>query len=408
MRLAKRMSRLGTETAFEVLAQVNALRAAGRDIIAFSIGEPDVDTPANIRQVAKRAIDEGWTHYTPSAGISPLREAIAEEVNRTRGTSYTAANVVVTPGGKPTIFYTMLALVEAGDEVIYPNPGFPIYESMIEFAGGRAVPLPLEEAHAFSFDVEKLERLVSPRTRLLILNSPQNPTGGVVPRESLERVAELATRHGFWVLSDEIYSRLVYDGEFRSVTAFDGMQERTIILDGHSKTYAMTGWRLGYGVMPEPLAEASARLMTNSNSCTAAFTQVAGVEAIRGDQSEAEAMKELFRERRTMMVEGLNAIDGFSCLTPAGAFYAWPNVTGACAHLGLADSKALQNYLLYDAGVAALGRHCFGRRAENEKDEYLRFSYAASSQAIKDGLQRIRQAVADPARASAFVAARTS
>lgn len=402
MRFAKRMSRLGTETAFEVLAQVNALKARGRDIISFSIGEPDFDTPANIREAGKKAIDEGWTHYTPSAGIMSLRETIAGEVNRTRGTDYGAENVVVTPGGKPTIFFSMLALIQDGDEVIYPNPGFPIYQSMIEFVGAKAVSLPLEESHAFSFDVDRLEALISPRTRMLIINSPQNPTGGVVPAESLQRVAELATQHDLWVLSDEIYSRMVYDGDFQSVSSLDGMKQRTIILDGHSKTYSMTGWRLGYGVMPEPLAEASARLMTNSNSCTAAFTQMAGVEAIAGDQSEAERMKKVLSRRRSLMVDGLNGIEGFSCLLPAGAFYAWPNVTEACSNLGLPDSKGLQNYLLHGAGVAALGRDCFGRRDAAEDQEYLRFTYAASEEAISEGLERISEAVADPGRARAF------
>ncbi len=331
-----------------------------------------------------------------------FRKAIASYINGTRGTVYSPENVVVTPGAKPIMFYVILALAESGDEVVYPNPGFPIYESMIDFAGATAVPLPLEEKHAFSFDVEKLETLVSDATRLLIINSPQNPTGGVVPKESLARVAELAVKHDFVVLSDEIYSRLVWDGEFQSITQFPGMAERTVILDGHSKTYAMTGWRLGYGCMPEELAAAIAKLMTNSNSCTAAFTQIAGTEALEGDQSGADMMRDTFAERRDIIVDGLNAIDGISCLSPAGAFYVWPNVTEVCAKLDLPDSKALQNYLLFEAGVAVLGRQCFGRRADDEDQEYIRFSYAASSEVIREGLKRIEEATADVERARAW------
>ena len=402
MKLANRMSRLGTETAFEVLAQVNALKAEGRDIVVFSIGEPDFDTPVNIRDAAKNALDDGYTHYTPSAGMQDLREVLAAEINRTRGTDYTFENALVTPGAKPIMFFGIMAIVGEGDEVIYPNPGFPIYESMIDFVGAKAVPLPLEEKHAFSFDVDKLEKLVSNDTQLLIINSPQNPTGGVVPRESLERVAELAQKYDFWVLSDEIYSRLVYDGQFQSITQFEGMTERTLLLDGHSKTFAMTGWRLGYGLMPVKLAEAMSRLMTNCNSCTAAFTQVAGKEAITGPQENVEAMKQIFHERRHLIVDGLNAIDGISCLSPAGAFYAWPNVTEMCDNLNLPDSKALQNYLLYEAGVAVLGRQCFGRRAGDEDQEYVRVSYAASTEAIQEGLKRIKEAGADRERAEKF------
>ncbi len=406
MKLAERMSRLGTETAFEVLAQVNALRAQGRDITAFSIGEPDFDTPKNIREAAKKALDEGQTHYNPSAGIPALREAAANEVNKTRGTSYTPDNVVVVPGGKPIIFYTILAFADVGDEVIYPNPGFPIYESVIDFVGAKAVSLPLEEKFAFSFDPDRLASLVSDKTKLVILNSPQNPTGGVVPKEDLQKVAELAHKHDFYVLSDEIYSRMVYDGTFQSITQFDGMVDRTIILDGHSKTYAMTGWRLGYGVMPKALADSMARLMTNSNSCTATFTQIAGAEAITGPQDEAEAMMKTFHGRRDLIVGLLNGIDGITCLTPAGAFYVWPNVTGVCEKLGLPDSKALQDYLLYEGGVAALGRQCFGRRADDEDQEYLRFSYAASDEMIKKGMKLVAEATADTERAKKFMASR--
>jgi aspartate/methionine/tyrosine aminotransferase len=332
-----------------------------------------------------------------------FREVLADYINRTRGTDYAPANVVVTPGAKPIMFFTILALADEGDEVVYPNPGFPIYESMIDFVGAKAVPLPLVEEHAFSFDADRLEDLVSEKTRLLILNSPQNPTSGVVPRESLQKVAELAQKYDFYVLSDEIYSRLVYDGEFQSITQFPGMTERTIILEGHSKTYAMTGWRLGYGVMPEELAVAIGQLMTNSNSCTSDFTQMAGIEAITGPQDGADRMKQIFQERRDIIVDGLNAIEGITCLKPEGAFYVWPNVTGVCQTLGLPDSKALQNYLLHEAGVAVLGRQCFGRRAPEEDQEYVRFSYASSIDAIREGLKRIEEAVGDTDRAQAFL-----
>jgi aspartate aminotransferase len=290
MRLAERMSRLGTETAFEVLARAKALEAQGREIIHLEIGEPDFDTPAHIKAAAVRALEEGWTHYTPAAGIPALREAIADYIRRTRGIPVGPEHVVVVPGGKPIMFFAILALVEEGDEVIYPNPGFPIYESMIRFVGARPVPLRLRMENEFRVDVEELARLITPRTRMLILNSPANPTGGVLTREDLEAIAELCLKHDLVVLSDEIYSRILYEGEHISIASFPGMLERTIILDGFSKTYAMTGWRLGYGVMPEPLAEAVTRLMINSNSCTAAFTQIAGIAALTGPQDEVDRM----------------------------------------------------------------------------------------------------------------------
>ena len=290
MKLAQRMNHLGTETAFEVLARAKRLEAQGRDIIHLEIGEPDFETPQHIKDAAVRALADGWTHYGPSAGLPEMREAAAEYVASTRGAPVDPEQVVVTPGAKPIIFYTALALLDAGDEVIYPNPGFPIYESMIDYVGARRVPLRLEEEHGFAFDPGVLDELVTDRTRLLILNSPHNPTGGVLPIEVLERVAELAQRHDFYVLSDEIYSRIVYEGEHRSVYSLDGMRERTIILEGHSKAYAMTGWRLGFGVMPVELARHVARLQTNSASCTCSFTQIAGVEALRGPQDSVDAM----------------------------------------------------------------------------------------------------------------------
>ena len=284
MRLAERMGRLGTETAFEVLARVKRLEAEGRHIISFAIGEPDFDTPAHIKQAGIRAIENNETHYGPSAGIMPLREAIAEYISKTRDLSVDPEEVVVTPGAKPIIFFTILALVDPGDEVLYPNPGFPIYESVINFVGGKPVPLPLLEEKDFSFDIDYLRSKVSDKTKLLIINSPQNPTGGVLSKKDLEAIAELALKYDFMVLSDEVYSRIIFDGEFYSISQIPGMKERTIILDGFSKTYAMTGWRLGYGVMRKDLAEHIARLETNSESCTATFTQFAGVEALRGPQ----------------------------------------------------------------------------------------------------------------------------
>ncbi len=384
MRLAQRMSRLGTETAFEVLARAKALEAQGREIIHLEIGEPDFDTPAHIKAAAVRALEEGYTHYTPAAGIPALREAIAEYVRCTRGIPVGPEQVVVVPGGKPIMFFAILALVEEGDEVIYPNPGFPIYESMIRFVGGRPVPLRLRMENEFRVDVEELARLITPRTRMLILNSPANPTGGVLTREDLAAIAELCLRHDLVVLSDEIYSRILYEGEHVSIASFPGMAERTIILDGFSKTYAMTGWRLGYGVMPEPLAEAVTRLMINSNSCTAAFTQMAGIAALTGPQDEVERMVAAFRERREVIVEGLNRLPGFRCLKPKGAFYAFPNIEGT----GM-SSRELATYLLEEAGVAVLSGTAFGEYGEG----FLRLSFANSIENIQKALERIEKAL---------------
>ncbi len=384
MRLAQRMSRLGTETAFEVLARAKALEAQGREIIHLEIGEPDFDTPAHIKAAAVRALEEGYTHYTPAAGIPALREAIAEYVRRTRGIPVGPEHVVVVPGGKPIMFFAILALVEEGDEVIYPNPGFPIYESMIRFVGGWPVPLRLRMENEFRVDVEELARLITSRTRMLILNSPANPTGGVLTREDLAAIAELCLRHDLVVLSDEIYSRILYEGEHVSIASLPGMAERTIILDGFSKTYAMTGWRLGYGVMPEPLAEAVTRLMINSNSCTAAFTQMAGIAALTGPQDEVERMVAAFRERREVIVEGLNRLPGFRCLKPKGAFYAFPNIEGT----GM-SSRELAAYLLEEAGVAVLSGTAFGEYGEG----FLRLSFANSIENIRKALERIEKAL---------------
>lgn len=391
---AKRMSRLGTETAFTVLAQVKKLEAEGNSIVSFCIGEPDFDTPKNIRDAAKKALDDGYTHYGPSTGLLVARQAYAEYLNSTRkNVTYSADEIVITPGGKPVMFYAILLLADDDDEIIYPNPGFPIYESMIDFVDAKAVPLPLLEEKEFVFDVNELERLISPKTKMLILNSPQNPCGGVIQKDDLEKVAKLAVEHDLWVLSDEIYSRILYGEEFESITQFPGMKERTIILEGHSKTYAMTGWRLGYGAMNKELAMAIGQLMTNSSSCTASFTQIAGVEAYKGPQDETEEMVKRFQARRDLIVNGLNDIKGVTCLSPRGAFYVFPNVTEACKNLGFKDSVELQNYLLNEAGVAVLARTCFGARNEGESEEYIRLSYATSEDNIKEGLKRIKAAL---------------
>jgi len=383
LRLARRMSRLGTETAFEVLNKARALERQGKSIIHLEIGEPDFDTPANVVEAGIEALRQGWTHYGPSAGLPELRQALAEYVSRTRGVKVTSDEVVVVPGGKPIIFFTILALIEEGDEVIFPNPGFPIYESMIHYVGGRALPIHLREERDFSLDVNELASLISDRTRLIILNSPQNPTGGVLERRELEQIAEIVGDRNLMVLSDEIYSRLLFDGGLHvSIMSVPGMQERTILLDGFSKTYAMTGWRMGYGVMRPDLAGHMTRLMTNSNSCTASFTQVAGIEAIRGEQSSVDHMRDEFQRRRDMFVAGLNKIKGFSCRMPKGAFYVFPNITKTGW-----KSKPLADTLLEEAGVAALSGTAFGEFGEG----YLRFSVANSLEHLQQALDRIDQ-----------------
>jgi len=384
--LAGRMQRLGTETAFVVLARAKALEAQGRDIVHLEIGEPDFDTPPNIVARAVAALQQGETHYGPAAGKPEVRRAFAEYIARDRGLDVGPDNVVVTPGGKPIMYFVMTALADEGDEVIYPNPGFPIYESVINFLGAKAVPLQLSEAKDFSFDIADLERLISDRTKLLILNSPQNPTGGVLSGADLDAIARLAVKHDFWVLSDEIYSKIIYEGTHESIATRPGMLERTVILDGHSKTYAMTGWRLGYGVMPKELADAVAKLQTNCNSCTASFTQLAGVEALTGPQDAALAMVAEFRARRDLLVEGLNAIPGISCRKPHGAFYVFPNVS----QLGRKSSE-IESLLLDKYGVAALSGTAFGRFGEG----YLRFSYANSQPQIRKALERVRAMSAD-------------
>ena len=383
LQLARRMSRLGTETAFEVLNKARALERQGKSVVHLEIGEPDFDTPANVIDAGVDALRKGWTHYGPSAGLPDLRQALAEYVSRTRGVKVTSDEVGVVPGGKPIIFFTILALVDDGDEVIYPNPGFPIYESMIDYVGGRAVPVHLKEERDFALDVNELAALINDRTRLIILNSPQNPTGGVLERSDIEQIAKVIGDRNIMVLSDEIYSRLLFDGgQHFSIMSVPGMQERTILLDGFSKTYAMTGWRMGYGVMRPDLAAHMTRLMTNSNSCTASFTQVAGIEAIKGDQSSVDHMRDEFQRRRDMFVAGLNKIKGFSCRMPKGAFYAFPNITATGW-----KSKPLADALLEQAGVASLSGASFGEYGEG----YLRFSVANSLENLQLALDRIDQ-----------------
>jgi aspartate aminotransferase len=384
MKLAERMSRIGVESAFDVLVRARALEAQGRSVIHLEIGEPDFPTPAHIVEAAKKALDEGWTHYGPTAGQPELREAIARYVSRTRGIPVRAANVSVVPGGKPIIFFPMLALLEPGDEVIYPNPGFPIYESMIRYLGATPVPMPLEESRGFSFDLNLFRDRLTDRTKMVVLNSPQNPTGGVIPREDLQEIARMLADRDVIVLSDEIYSRIYYQGEPpASITQFPGMIERTIILDGFSKTWAMTGWRMGYGVMPPWLVDAVTKLMVNSNSCTASFTQRAGLAALDGPQDCVEEMVAEFRRRRDAICRGLNEVPGFRCAIPGGAFYAFANVKGT----GM-GSKELADMLLTDFGVSCLNGGCFGEYGEG----YIRFSYANSLANLMEAVERIKKA----------------
>ena len=374
------MSRLGTETAFEVLNRARALEKKGKEIIHLEIGEPDFDTPANIIEAGVDALYMGWTHYGPAAGLPDLRQTIADYVSRTRNVPVSSEEVVVVPGGKPIIFFTILALIEAGDEVIYPNPGFPIYESMINYSLGKAIPIRLREERDFSVDVKELASLISDRTKLIILNSPHNPTGGTLTKKDVLEIAEAIGDRNILILSDEIYSRLIFEGEHFSIMSVPGFKERTILLDGFSKTYAMTGWRMGYGVMRPDLAVPIARLMTNSTSCTASFTQVAGIAALRGDQSSVDKMSAEFKRRRDAFVAGLNKIKGFSCRLPKGAFYVFPNITKTGW-----PSKKLADALLEEAGVACLSGTAFGEYGEG----YLRFSVANSLENLNAALTKI-------------------
>ncbi|HKF21365.1 MAG TPA: pyridoxal phosphate-dependent aminotransferase [Candidatus Angelobacter sp.] len=380
LKLAKRMAGLGSETAFEVLARARALEAQGHDIIHLEIGEPDFDTPANVVDTGIDALRQGWTHYTPSAGLPALREAVAEEVSRTRGVKCTSDEVIIVPGGKPTIFFAFMSLVEEGDEVIYPNPGFPIYESMISFLRAKAVPLHLREEKDFRLDPNELADLITDRTRLIVLNSPHNPTGSVLEEQDVRDIATAIGDRDIMVLSDEIYSRLIFEGEHISLMSIPGMKDRTIMLDGFSKTYAMTGWRLGYGVMRADLAQQFSRLMMNVNSCTASFTQVAGIEALRGDQTSVEQMCREFQRRRDGFVKHINQIKGFHCRVPKGAFYTFPSIRATGW-----TSKKLADALLDQAGVACLAGTAFGAFGEG----YLRFSIANSMENLEKALDRI-------------------
>jgi len=379
------METLGTETAFEVLAKAKALEKLGKDVVHLEIGEPDFDTPKNIKEVAIKAINAGYTHYGPSAGIPELRETIAQYISKTRGIKVESDEVVVTPGAKPIMFFSILALVNPGEEVLYPNPGFPIYESMVNFVGAKPVPIPLKEENDFRLDHEYVKGKITKKTKMIILNSPENPTGGVLTREDLKVIADcIAERDDVLVLSDEIYSRIVYEGKHESIASLPGMKEKTILLDGFSKTYAMTGWRLGYGVMRKDLAQKIAQLQTNSNSCTCTFIQMAGVEALKGSQTEPERMDAEFKKRREVIVSGLNDIKGITCKKPRGAFYVFPNITGT----GM-DCRKLGDYLLNEAGVAVLPGTSFGKYGEG----YLRLSFANSVENIKKAIDRISKAL---------------
>jgi aspartate/methionine/tyrosine aminotransferase len=384
MKLSQKLARLGTESAFKVLAKAQALEAKGVDVVHLEIGEPDFDTPKNICEAAIKAIGEGQTHYCGSQGIAPLRVEIAKETGKTRGISVEPERVVVTPGAKPIMFYTILALLEEGDEAIYPNPGFPIYESMINFTGAKAVPIPLREELDFRLDLDELKSKVTPRTRLIIINSPHNPTGGILEENDVRVIADIARQHDIIVLSDEIYEHIIYEGKLYSIASLPGMLDRTIILNGFSKTFAMTGWRLGYGILPLELVGAITPLIVNSVSCTTAFNQYAGIEALTGPQDSVVRMVDEFKRRRDLIVDGLNEIPGISCLRPKGAFYAFPNIK----KLGV-SSAHFADYLLQEAGVATLAGTDFGKYGEG----YLRLSYANSQENIKKALERINTAV---------------
>lgn len=381
---ANRMSRLGTESAFEVLAKAKSLEAQGKDIIHLEIGQPDFTTPMNVCEAAFKAMKDGHTGYCPSAGLPEFREVVAQHISETRKIDIHPDEVTVTPGAKPIIFFTILALVDDGDEVIYPEPGFPVYESVIDFIGGKAIPLPLREEVDFRFRIEDLVDSISDRTKLLILNSPQNPTGGTLTASDLTAIAELAQQHRFYILTDEVYSRLLYEGTHQSILSLPGMKEQTILIDGHSKTYAMTGWRLGYGVAPREIADKITRLTINSNSCTATFTQIAGIEALTGPQTFVTQMVNEFQKRRDVIVDGLNAINGIKCVKPLGSFYVFPNVT----ELPL-SCEEMADYLMDEVGVALLPGTAFGKFG----DGYLRLSYANSLENIENALERIETAI---------------
>jgi aspartate/methionine/tyrosine aminotransferase len=389
-RVSRRGESLGTENAFVVLAEVNDLVRQGRDVVSFCIGQPDFPTPGNVQDAAIAAIRAGKHGYTPSAGIDELRDAAARDMGKRRGLEIAPEEVVVAAGAKPFIAYTIASVTDygAGDEVVYPVPGFPIYESQILANGAVPVHLHLREARDFAFDPHELESQITPKTRLLILNSPHNPTGGSLKRDDLEAIAEVLRMHPqVWVFADEIYSRLLYDGEFISLASLEGMRDRTIISDGASKTWAMTGWRIGF-IANKTLAPVFTRWITNTESCASQISQWAAVEAITGPQQAAEAMRQSFLERRDLIVGLLNQVPGIECRTPGGAFYAWPNITEACRMAGCADSEEFRKRLLLEAGVAVLADIHFGRRVPGD-GQHIRFSYAASPEAIRDGIARV-------------------
>lgn len=383
-RFADRMSRLGGESAFEVLARAKVLEAQGKNVVHFEIGEPDFVTPKNIVEAGRKALDDGYTHYAPSQGYLPLRETIAEYAKKYKNVDTCADEVVVVPGGKPVMYYTFLALVNAGDEVIYPNPGFPIYQNLVQFVEAVPVPVDIKEENGFRLDINELKSKITSKTKLIILNSPANPTGGVLTSEDIDAVADAVAGKGIYVLSDEIYDRIVYSGNVKSIASIPGMKDWTIILDGFSKAYAMTGWRLGYSITNKELAKKITGLMTNSNSCVATFTQIAGIEALTGPQDAVTEMLEEFSKRREIIVNGLNSIKGISCRKPEGAFYAFPNITGT----GM-KSKEFADFLLNTAGVATLSGSSFGSCGEG----YLRLSYANSISNIELALERIEKAL---------------
>lgn len=383
-RFADRMSRLGGESAFEVLARAKVLEAQGKNVVHFEIGEPDFATPKNIVEAGRKALDDGYTHYAPSQGYLPLRETIAEYAKKYKNVDTCADEVVVVPGGKPVMYYTFLALVNAGDEVIYPNPGFPIYQNLVQFVEAVPVRVDIKEENGFRLDINELKSKITSKTKLIILNSPANPTGGVLTPEDIDAVADAVAGKGIYVLSDEIYDRIVYSGNVKSIASIPGMKDWTIILDGFSKAYAMTGWRLGYSITNKELAKKITGLMTNSNSCVATFTQIAGIEALTGPQDAVTEMLEEFSKRREIIVNGLNSIKGISCRKPEGAFYAFPNITGT----GM-KSKEFADFLLNTAGVATLSGSSFGSCGEG----YLRLSYANSISNIELALERIEKAL---------------
>ena len=384
MKLSSRQSRLGTETAFETLAKAKKLEAQGKNIVHLEIGEPDFDSPSYVIDAAKEALDQGFTHYGPSAGQPELRNAIAIHQGEFNGYSISPENVIVTPGGKPVMFFSILALIEEGDEVIYPNPGFPIYESMINYSGGKAVPMKLEESKDFNANIDDLRKLVTDKTKMMIINSPNNPCGSVTTKDDLEQIAEIAIENNIIVLSDEIYKDMYYEGEHYSITKFDGMKERTIILDGFSKSYAMTGWRLGYGIFPDFLVEDITKLMTNSVSCTSVFSQMAAIAALEGSREFTINMMEKFKIRRDIIVNGLNSIEGITCRTPLGAFYAFPNISGT----GLSSSD-FADTALNDYGVALLSGTAFGEYGDN----YIRISFANSEENLIKAIDRLNDMI---------------